>query len=572
MTSVKHPLLRPFCTYHRPRRRNLHSSSRLRGNTHVTLSKDDYIQLLDYYLEPCNSSTTSSAACTSAPTAPSPKSIFYHPTPPASYNRPFTRPAKALESEIVSPEAVPESTSHNHDNPGVFHHQDAFPALDLAVKEAGPGPGARLPYLKRTRPALLYSEEYHGVIVRLQMLLDEEESSHEQIYEMYSQLPSPGVKYLPQEIRRQLLHRLSNIETKTRAAMLRYMAVVDHMKEASIPLKASEWDSAIAYAGRCIANVSATEVESALHIWREMEQEAGVKGGRVTFNILFDIATKAGKLVLAEMILDEMQRREVAYDDYSYKGIMFYQGVKGNGEAIRTTYREMVEAGHIVDIVVLDCVISSLIRAGELPAAEQVYERMKDLAHRQTGKPKHNSDYRVPREFIRILDTAAQRASKRHKCSWQLQSEQCLAPDLRTFCILIGHHACVTGELGRVAALVEDMRTFDVPLEGRIMLRIFKGFAFHGGTKYTSWTRQRLELVWASLLSMLDKEMDDVHLGKRMVVWVVRAFERCCGEERAFQIWEVLRNRWTTAGEETKRLAEHQLRNLLQDRVAAGNE
>ncbi|KAI4095197.1 MAG: hypothetical protein LQ348_004648 [Seirophora lacunosa] len=270
------------------------------------------------------------------------------------------------------------------------------------------------------------------------------------------------------------------------------MAVVDHMKEASIPLKASEWDSAIAYAGRCIANVSATEVESALHIWREMEQEAGVKSGPVTFNILFNIATKAGKLVLAEMILDEMQRREVAYTDHSYTGIMFYQGVKGNGAAIRTTYREMVEAGHTVGIVVLDCVISSLIRAGELPAAEQVYERMKDLAHRQTGKPIHHSDYRAPREFIRTLDTAAQRASKRHHSSWQLQAEQCLAPGLR-----------------RVAALVEDMRIFDVPLDGLIMLRIFKGFAFHGGTKYTSWTRQRLELVWASLLSMLDKEMDN---------------------------------------------------------------
>ncbi|KAL9010321.1 MAG: hypothetical protein Q9173_004730 [Seirophora scorigena] len=470
----------------------------------------------------------------------------------------------------MSPEAVTASTPHSHDNPDVFHQHDAFQSLGLALKEADPGSGAGLSHLERTPQADSYSEEYHGVIERLQMLLDERESSHEQIYEMYSQLPSPGVRYLPEKVRHQLLHRLSLIEIKTRKAMLRYMTVVDHMKEASIPLRESEWDSAIAYAGRCFVHVTATEVESALHIWKEMEQEAGVKSGPVTFNILFDIATKAGKLVLAELILDEMQRREIAYTKYSYAGIIYYQGVKGDGAAIRATYREMVEAGQNVDTVVLNCVISSLIRAGELPAAEQVYERMKGLAHRRTGKPIPNSGWRAPRELIRTLDTAAQRGRKRRQYSQRLQAESCLAPDLRTFCTLIDHHAHVTGELGRVAALVEEMRILGVPLHGLIILRIFRGFAHHGGMKYTSWTRQRLESVWASLLSMLDKEMDNVYVEKWMVVWVVRAFARCCGEERALQIWEELRDRWTMAGEDERRAAEHLLRHVLGNRAATG--
>ncbi|KAI4131052.1 MAG: hypothetical protein LQ341_006398, partial [Variospora aurantia] len=270
------------------------------------------------------------------------------------------------------------------------------------------------------------------------------------------------------------------------------------MKEASIPLTESEWNSAIAYAGRCFVRVEATEVESALHIWKEMEREAGVKSGVVTFNILFDIATKAGKHVLAEMVLNEMKTRGLAYNRFS----------------------DLVEAGQIVDTVVMNCVIASLIRAGEFPAAQQVYERMKGLVHRRTGQPIPRSDWRASRDMGRALDKASRTMRNDHQALQRLQAEQCLAPNLRTFCILLDHHVYVTGELRQVTALLEEMQMFDVPLHGRIYVRIFKGFTYHGGMKYTSWTRQRLESVWTSLLSILNEDIGGVQMVKWMVIWV----------------------------------------------------
>jgi hypothetical protein len=51
--------------------------------------------------------------------------------------------------------------------------------------------------------------------------------------------------------------------------MIRFLSVVDDVKAAGGSLTSGEWSSAIAFAGRCFVKVSAAEVESALHIWRD---------------------------------------------------------------------------------------------------------------------------------------------------------------------------------------------------------------------------------------------------------------------------------------------------------------
>ncbi|KAK5182169.1 hypothetical protein LTR16_010282, partial [Cryomyces antarcticus] len=161
--------------------------------------------------------------------------------------------------------------------------------------------------------------------------------------------------------------------------MERYLSIVDDMKEAGIPMTVAEWNTAVAFAGRWYERVTAAEVENALHIWKEMEHQAGVQGTNVTFNILFDIATKAGKYVLAEMIMKEMQKRNLKYNRYFRFGLIYYYGLRADGDGVRRAYKDFVEAGEIVDTAVMNCVMVSLIRAGEPTAAEEVFLRMKRL-------------------------------------------------------------------------------------------------------------------------------------------------------------------------------------------------
>ncbi|KAL9125480.1 MAG: hypothetical protein Q9217_005322 [Psora testacea] len=405
-----------------------------------------------------------------------------------------------------------------------------------------------------------------SAVDRLVSILDDPDCTHDEAWTAYSAVRSPGVAYLTEATRRRLLQRLATIQKKGKQPMFRYLSVVDDMKRLDIPLVESEWNSAIAFAAHCFERISAAGVQAALLLWKEMEQQAKVKSGNVTFNILFDIAAKAGKFVLAEMILKEMEVRGLHINRFARVGFIYYHGLKGDGGGVRRAYRDFVEAGEIVDTVVMNCVIASLIRAGELSAAEQVYERMKRVLRQHTGRRIPHLDWREPRTLGRILNRAT-RQYKYHPIKLQqIREEQFLAPSRHTFTIFVEHHATHTGELRCIATLLSEMQELGIPMTGRIFVKIFKGFKHHGGVRYTAWTKSHLESVWDSLLNALDQGLNEGKPDKWMTVWAVRAFATCCSHERTLQIWEELRTRWKARVEELEQV-QAMLQNILTEAV-----
>lgn len=499
--STQASISKPSSIYHKVRRRTIRGNPTLYRSIHTsrnhnnlavvaqpTISRNEYIQMLDYYIEPVSNHATLNHS---------------------------VLPMSAPSSPVIHKESI------------ILGDKDSMTIKTdkLQVQRA---------------------------IQRLLDLLKLQDCPNEEVMAVYSSLPFPGVSYLSDSTRRLLLRRMSVVEKKNQDNMLRYLSIVDDMKAAGLLITEAEWNSAIGFVGRCFSRVQAPEVESALQIWKEMEQEAKVKSGHVTFNILFDIATKAGKFVLAEMILKEMVSRNLPINRFARVGIIYYHGLKGDGEGVRKAYRALVDAGEIVDTVVMNCVITSLIRAGEPSAADQVYERMKRIHALKTAGPLPFHNWKCDRQLGRILDKAANVYRSDHQRQHQLQSEQSLCPNLRTYAILIEHHVAETGELRRVVALLDEMQSLGVPMHGNIFVKLFKGFATHGGARYTSWTKARLESVWLSLVKVLDESIEDVTVRKWMVVWVVRAFEKCCGRERTLQIWEELRARWKGKADEER--------------------
>lgn len=491
----------PGYMYHKARRKNAFNAGRQIRHSHratmppcppvplQALSRDDYLSILDYYRRSYHTNVLDLVQLPSAvPMRFSLQSGRYISPPPEAY-------MDADELSLQAREHIRDGKS----------------------------------------PALTHLLE---VLVR-------DECTHEEAFEAYSALPYPGVSHLSPNTRRLLLRRLSVMERKSRISKMRYLSVLDDMKSTGLPITQAEWNSALAFCGQCLTRLTAVDVENALRTWKEMEQEANVKGGTVTFNILFDMAAKAEKFVLAEMILKEMGDRNVPFNRYSRTAFIFYHGLKGDGDGVRGAYREFVESGEIVDTVVLNCVITSLLRAGEPGAAEQVYERMKRMHTKQTGRPPMPpTNWREVRHLGHLLDRAAQRFRDDPEKLRQIREEQSIAPDVHTYAHLVEYHVCQTGELPRIAALLAEMQHFGLPMHGRIFTKLFKGFTCHGGVPYTSWTRERLEAVWDAMLKVLDCGSGDVHVMKWMVVWAVQAFRRCFGRGKALEIWHELKKRW----------------------------
>ena len=506
--------------YHKARRRNAFNAARQIRHLHRAviapsppatlrpLSRDDYLSILDYYRE--------------------------------SYRTQAGDWAKPLLT--ISPSAF------NSEN-----DETSPPALHPGVEELGSLKNERV--LDSNSPPAAHLLE----------VLSRDDCTHEEAFEAYSALPFPGVSHLSDEMCRLLFRRLSVLERKSRTSKMRYLSVVDDMRSAGLQMTPAEWNSAIAFCGQCFSHITAVDVENALIIWTEMEQEAKVKGGTVTFNVLFDTAAKAGKFVLAEMILKEMGDRDLKYNRYSRNTFIFYHGLRGDGDGVRRAYREYVEAGEIVDTVVMNTVITALIRAGEPAAAEQVYERMKRMHTKQTGHDLPIGNWREIRDLGRLLNRAARLFKTDPVKLRQVQEEQSIAPDTQTYLHFVEYHATQSGEIRRIAALLAEMHHLGLPMHGRMFTKLFKGFAYHGGVRYSSWTRTRLEAVWESMLKVTDQESDDVRVMKWMVVWAVRAFERCAGRQRSLEIWSEMRQIWKPGDGEFELVI-----NILRDTLDSG--
>ncbi|KAK5656275.1 hypothetical protein OQA88_5038 [Cercophora sp. LCS_1] len=370
------------------------------------------------------------------------------------------------------------------------------------------------------------------------------------IYETYLQLPEPRIPYIHGRLRHQLLKTLGQPDKKNSKSMLRYFAIVADVKNCGFPLTATEWNAAISFASRYVGTSTAVEAEWALKLWRQMEVEAGIKGTDVTFNILFDVASKAGNFTLAEMIYKEMESRGHRPNRYHHVSLIHFFGLKMDTGGLRAAYTDMVNAGEMIDTVVLNAVISGLLRSGEEDSAERVYERMKAMASRD-GVVIPVRTYSSSRVITQALDMFARIGRKHPDLRPHLQESSLLYPDLQTYRILINHHGVKRGDLATVARYVDEMKFFQIPLHGSIFLALFKGFASHGGSHSgTQWSAQRLRSIWCALLGALDDKSSGLEIKVWLAIWVLRAFHRCDTCEGILDAYQELKNRWQLGEED----------------------
>ncbi|KAE8453105.1 hypothetical protein EG329_012292 [Mollisiaceae sp. DMI_Dod_QoI] len=374
--------------------------------------------------------------------------------------------------------------------------------------------------------------------------LNDWSNTSEYIFELYRALPEPRAPYLEAKTRHRMLRHISVVERKDEASMLRYMSVVDDMKQAAIPLNVAEWTSALSFVSRYVARSTEVEAEAALTMWREMEHVAGIKGNAATFNVLFDVSCKAGKFTLAEMIYKEMERRGLEYDRYHHVSMIFYYGLKRSGDGARLAYKALIEADEIVDTVILNAMISALLRSNEAQAAENVYERMKKTHLERSNSRLPPQDYKSRRAINAALKKMARAAKANKMKKDEFQRSSIIAPDLHTYRILVNYFAVHVGELDRTAKFLDEMKWLGLPLHGALFLAVFKGFAVHGGVRYTQWTEERLENVQRALLEALDVKVEGLYISRWLVAWILRAFAKCSGKSRTLAVWEEIRSKW----------------------------
>jgi pentatricopeptide repeat protein len=473
-------------------------------------------------------------------------------------------------------------------------------------------------------------EKHASLLERLYRALAKEPgtASLNRIWHKYTFLPTPRLRYMSDKMIRRLFGHLTWVENAHSDARTRrrYFTLLEDCVGEQIPLTAVEWSAAMNFAGRAVKHGTDNEVKDAVELWLKME-ESGVKANNVTFNILFYVAVKAGRFALADTIYNELVSRNMELDRYFRASMIYYAGTKGDGDAVRKAFNDMVNAGEIIDTTVMNCVVLSFIRAGEPEAADHVFRKMKALHESKFGS-NYPEDWRARRKMGKLLNETGQRLRaerKDHENSFfgahyssddkreQIQEATPIAPDARTYRLLLRYNTRVSGDLDRVRELLEENKERGFRIHGSVYLNIFSAFIIHGGYVHSAWKPSILESYWRDFLEassapnagqwlssgentiqMLDfdaapplddaeafagpdglMEMEEDDQGPDLIaeedrppcftlglaITVLRAFHKCCGMQRTIQVWNDIASRWKECGrEETV-----QIETLLED-------
>ena len=415
--------------------------------------------------------------------------------------------------------------------------------------------------------------------------------SLDRLWDAFTDLRAPRLRYIRDRHIHKLFAHLNTVQSKSQAHIAsHYFALLEECIGEQIEITTPEWNNAVAFAGRWVKETTATEVKAAVETWMRMEK-AGLQATHITFNILFDIAVKAGRYALADTIYNELKMREMPLDRYFYCSLIYYAGLRGDGEAVRQAFRDLVNAGEIVSTSVMNCVILSLIRAGEAGAAENVFAKMKRLYEQKLGTADPEG-WRAQRKLHVKLGKSARRLRKerdQHEASFfggqystaekkeQLQNKSPIAPGSQTYAILIKYHCYTTGDLKRIQELLAELKDTGLRVDGTIYVAMFRGFAQHGGKTQGAWTRALLENHWKEFLAASeapatsrglspdsgevadrwDSELaPDISEDERspyytgaLAMAAVRAFYRCAGKIRMLEVWQEVQDGWDNVGE-----------------------
>ncbi|KAK4611197.1 uncharacterized protein CLAFUR5_13876 [Fulvia fulva] len=353
--------------------------------------------------------------------------------------------------------------------------------------------------------------------------------SHDKLWELFDGLRPPPLRYLSNRTVYHMFRHLSMVEYRTsKASMQRHLDLLSEAIAERIPLEKGVWNTAIHNAGSWVRDTTSSQVKAAIEVWMRME-ESGMRANHVTLNILFLVAVKASRFALADTIYKELLARNLPLNRYFRTSVIHYAGMRQDGDGVRRAFRELVNAGELVDTVTMNSVILGLVRAGEAPAAENVFLRMKKLHEDKFGMILPE-DWRARKELGRVLDKTGARLrqdQKQHESSFfgaafssddkreQIQQATPIAPDSTTYRILIKHHAYTSGNINKTRELLAEMQGRKLPVHGSVYVHLLRGFHMHGGWANSEWSPASLEALWKEVLAASPPPPSAVHLAQQ---------------------------------------------------------
>jgi hypothetical protein len=497
----------------------------------------------------------------------SPPSIqFIDSNPPQPVDRPTLDVLKRELKTVVDIYGdFGNGNEHNIESEGKFVGLSGPTALDPNEHVSGTLP-IPLSAEIQSLPATEDCSTDAAISAELERMVKNPLTPYKDVYFKYMELSHPRPHRIQYELLVQVVNHLSirDREQKDPGFASKYLTIINDMLQSEMDVKRFMWDTAMHYISNDAAFITDYEVDSVLALWHKMELSSDTKANHITISIMYLSAVKAGQYALADRLWRELLTRNLKIDRVTRVIQIYAFGHRKDSRRVRKSFLDLVDAGELVDIVVINCVISALVHAGEGAAAEEVFSRVKSLYRSKFHSPSYPNNWREARRVRKLMANGHNMGELSRREAQELSP---IAPNETTYRILIRYHIAIRNDFSRAMALLEEMTQADIQPSIPIFNLLFSNFAkpYSGGSSGGNaddlkrlWTRFQEAVTKDPKGGLYQKAMDD-----RLAITIIEAFARRVSKDAAREVWGTISMLWYPADETAVRVGEI-LENTLQ--------
>lgn len=232
-----------------------------------------------------------------------------------------------------------------------------------------------------------------------------------------------------------------------------------------------------------------------------------------TINILYRFSLKSNDAPLATKSLNPLRNGEVIPDRITFIIELMQAGSTGDSKKVKEIYQEMISRNVTIDITVMNVMIKSLLRAGDIRSAESLFDFLLKQEDKRREK-KNNEDQsdndqvfsllkaqgdafesirpNIPIEgslmnklrmidFVQLVIKSQNSKSPKNLDTnsmpvTDIQKMVPLIPNSHTFGSLFSYYCLKSNDASKVSSLIMSMQKYNIPLTEVHFRLIFRGF------------------------------------------------------------------------------------------------
>jgi hypothetical protein len=381
------------------------------------------------------------------------------------------------------------------------------------------------------------------ILEDLWRLVENPYTPYKTVYAKYTELTYPHSLHLPYGLLEKVLAHLSVRDSEQRDPLFasEYMAILHEMMVHGVLVKRWMWDTAMHYLANDVPWIREPEIDSMINLWTRMEKLSGQRANHVTLTTMFITATKAGKYALADRLWRELGARKLRIDRVARVAQIYAYGIRKDGYKIRQCYIDLIDAGEIVDIVVINCTISALIKANEGAAAEEVFERTKAIDLDRYNSLIFPETWRGARALRGVMNTGPTLSEADRR---EAAAVSPISPNAQTYQILVRYRCHTHEDIGPAMDLLDEMVVAKIQPGVGIFSLLFKKLNQPSFQARRSSVIQLWSVFETAVWNNEDYQKHAKFMDHALLLNIIGTFARHLSKDAAREKWEEIAKKW----------------------------